>query len=404
MEITPPGQASDAAPAPVTTPAPATPAPAPVSPPAAPVSPASPESVSDIDALLAKNFAANPNETVPLPPESNTPAGSTPPPVPVPAGTPVTAPTTAAADPAEPAPTAEATALAEAAAAASEKILPHRISTSQFDDESQRAMVLHRDLNEGKKPGDPGFVSLKKCLAMIEESMAAPVAAPLEPSMDPAQPFIEQVSTLEKRIAEHEEKIKEYSENPSLYADELSIERVGLEFAKRDVERAKSDAEAARVQEHNQFVEAQNVDRQRSIVAAVEKYPMLADYNSALRAKANEIATALNDPKHREHALVSLPSAPELIADRAAQEMAKEMAATGKVSFPQAMAHLLATATAPALVQQQEQRKVLPAAGSNLGTSVVQAPTVDQKVAAIGDDWKAAEALLNSGREPVYHV
>lgn len=396
METSAPAQASDAAPA-----AP-TPAPAPVAPAAAPAAPvtvpakapdvAKLEAVNDIDAALEANFLINPTEKVPMPGEK-----------PAAAAAPVTVQPVAEVPPA-PAAVPETTPVETDEG----KILPNRIPTNQFDDQTRRALILMHALNEGKKPGDQGYVLLKDCIGRIETADAppAPVAAPVAAQLDKVTKVTNQVAEYETQLDDVATQIKEFQANPELYGEELAEARreqdkleIRLESAK---ERLGELQEAVEEAEKSRVVDA----KAKAILAAEGRYPYLADRAGDLRTIANKMMRELQSPDHPEHAILSLPSAPTIVADRVAHSLAQARAATKGTTFAQELANLMAkpgtaapAAPAPVAAPVAEPRKILPGTGSG-GTEVVQPKTAMQKVAEVGEDWQKAEALLDGGNDP----
>lgn len=406
-----PGQASDAAPAalPVLTqlsgPAPVTatpaaepaPAAAPVTTPAAPVTPAAPASpatltnVDDIDAALEANYLKNPNEKVIIEGLDPTPA---PVPVQAPAPAQVTQP---------PAPVTEA-----AAAADTGRIIPAKIPTGQFSTIEQRAMALSHTLNDGKTPEDPGYVPLEQCLALTKAAHATTAPAtvqsePVAPPPDPVAPRIEAVNAAQSNIDSILEQLAEFKKNPDTFADEIDASKDALTDAKIVLAKAQWDKDAAEAQVAQHAASRDGQAQQRALLNAQARFPSLEDKTSDLRMLANAmILERRNNPQHPEHALTLVPTAPSLFADMAARELAQSRATKNGTEFGLEYAKLLAAPVAakPATPETApvQPAKILPSPGSS-GTPVTVAPTMEQQLAAIGDDPAKAEALLSKGLE-----
>lgn len=393
--------------------------------PAAPVTPAAPaapaksdgiappltsDKVGDIDSILEAKFNLDPN--LPDPTVSRAIAaklakGGTVSPAIASLATP--APAAPAAVTAPPAAVTEPPAATDPPAKTEPdaRLIARDIPTDQFDDQTQRAMILMRALNEGKKPGTPGYVPLKDCIARIETADTPPAPPPSAASVavvaDKLTKVTTQVVELETKLGEIDARIEEYKANPELYSEELAAANEERTEARFDLKLAQ--ARQQDLQEASQAAAAEQNRGQRhaAIVAAEARYPTLADKKGDLRAIANQITAELKADNHPEHGLLALSSAATIIADRAAQRLATARAQQNGTEFAHELAKLLgrpaaATAPPPAPVVQQEPRKVLPSPGSG-GTTPVQPKTPDQKVAEVGDDWKKAEALLDSGND-----
>lgn len=355
-------QAPDAAPTPIHEPAPTA------------------KAEADLTQIPAGNIDALLSEALQIDQQATSAAAIDMPPVtaPTPAPAPAPEPET---PPAEPAAPAEPVATDEPPS--KEKILPGRINPGQFDDTAQRGMVMHRELNAGRKQGDPGYVTLAEAIQMVADTDARANPAPTHEPAAPAPTA--KVTEIQGNLDTLEGQLAEYQREPDQWGEEIKDLRAQIRQANSDLVDAKVAAQfAVRDEQARQAQAAETKDqaivtaRQASLVNATQKYPSLGTRGSPLREASNALATALKDPTHPDHHILADVNASEWIADTAARQVAGQMVKEGKAAdLSTAYEALKAKPTAAAPTPPTptpEARKILPGVG---GPTPVAAPVTE---------------------------
>lgn len=289
--------------------------------------------------------------------------------------------------------------------------LPSRIATSQFEPEAQRAIDLQHTLNTGLKPGDTGFVPLDKCFEMLKGATApAQAAAPPQPpgptAFDLAQTKITEARSNLKALKGKMAELSQFGSD----LDELSDLEEQVDAATQAVVDATVQAALAERDTADAQIEAisrqQAIERQAAL--EVEKrvateWPSVTDHKSLLGAKVQALATAMNNPSHPDHAVLKTPNSSSFVTNRAAVLVAQEMEAMQGIPFAQALASLRAApalGSAPVLpTAENDERRILPAAG-DLGTAQPgPAPTSAEIMADVGFDPDKIDAVMYGGQK-----
>lgn len=241
--------------------------------------------------------------------------------------------------------------------------LPGRITPKQFAADEQKAMRMQHLLNDGKKPGDPGFVSLWEAKAKIDAMEPGKAAVPPEPT--PVEKTSSKVSEAETALkdlrAQRQQAIvdgdpvTDIEQQIEAATDALLAERVEFAVAK---ERAQSQ------QAHEAATKAQTAQELRAASQAevLKEFPDLAKPESPLALAVNQ---AIAELKQSDSPLLYEPEAPEHVKNAGLKILAK---AEG-ITFAQAAlkyAAPQAKAAAQPVVKPviPPPKKVLPASGS----------------------------------------
>lgn len=325
---------------------------------------------------------------------------------------PVTAPEAPTA--VEPAPAAPEAAPAPEPAPATltpeaERLLPNRIHTDQFEPEAQAAMAMQKSLNQGKRPGEPGFITLDTCLAKVKETIAPPTVSPPAPTgptpIELAQTRVSDAkATLDALKAKHAE-LAEFGNDLGDLPAQIEAATEAVVDAKLDAKLAVRDAADAQVAQRASAIQSDHAARLAVEAKVAGQWKGVTDHQSPLGAKVQILAKAMESPNHPDNAVLQSTNAAAIVTERAAILLAQEMEATTGTPFAQALASLrLTPAPAAAIVQPgTEERRILPA-GGNQGTSVPPpAPSEAEVMADIGFDpdkiEEAATAMRGGGRK-----
>lgn len=360
-----------------------------------------PMDLASIDALFAGNAKVEvPQdlvkglEPVPPPPTSIV-AGFTPSePAPSPEPAPEVTEAPAAEVPAADAPAVEAVKPPEP-----ERILPHRIPTANVDTQGQKALKVQHEMNDGLKPGDPGFTTLADAIEIVKGRAATSVV----PRPGPVDIATTQLETAKSQVTEAKAALKDLQlkrQEAAEFGTETTeldqqindaIEKVSeavvtAKFAERDIKQAQD----------GQKLTAQQSEAKARAVAekqAGEQFPSVMVHNSALRQKVDELAAAMQSSTHPDHAVLYSPNAALITTRMAAEALALEASKAG-TPFAQAYAALMAApAAAPAPVPVVEARKILPAPGGAPTSQAAAPPTGEQILMEAGTDPAKLEAI-----------
>ncbi|MCG3768883.1 MAG: hypothetical protein JW394_1004 [Nitrospira sp.] len=231
---------------------------------------------------------------------------------------------------------------------AKEKILPNRITSSQFNQTEQEAIALLREMRHTDKDA-----TLKDAYIIVEQRQEAAKANQPEPTADP-------VEQIEASLSDLRAKRRELATNGSLYETDLDdinvqIENQIQELAELKAERRIEGKSAARAQS-----EAINNTFEQSKAKALASYPTLADETSEHSAATRAYIAELRTPGHPNAALLEAVDAPMLIAmltapqtPKATQQPAKPAAAPP--AAPQPKKIQTASAATPATPQPTQQ-------------------------------------------------
>lgn len=293
------------------------------------------------------------------------------------------------------------------------RILPNRIPTRNLDTEGQRALALQHSLNNGKKPGEPGFVALAEAMRQVQAAdnppAASPAAAPQPTRLDA---LTTSVQGHEQKLTELQDQRAELAKEGTLYGGDidaiqkqidatvlaLSEAKADLKLESRQVEH--SEAERQR-QAHEQAIQA----RESAKTKALDQYPSAGDQNAPLYSEILKMVSELNKPTHPDHGLLGTTNAALTITEKAAIAVAQRLSAEKGTSFAQEFEALQApkapagsTPPGQAPAQPPVPPKVLPGMGRQ--QQVVQAPekTPAQILADVGTDPLAARAALAARR------
>lgn len=356
-----------------------------------------PDDPAAIDAMLAQMVAARSNPATPAPtpetPEPAAPAGVT---------------------PAEPAPT-EPVAPEEPPAGSTPPVepgapgepldvdaFPGRISTKQFDPEAKRAMALQRSLNNGKQPGEPGFVSLAQALAQVQAAdNPAPASEPAGvPQPTQLETLTQTLQSTETKLAELRQQRAERAKEGELYGEELDalnnqIEDAIQELAEVKAEKKLAEREESQTQAQREHAEwtKQVQKREEAKGRALELYPSAADEKTPLGQEVKRYVAELKKPGHADASILTAENAAIVVAERAAMTVAQRMvreqpglrladALESLMAKPEPAAPGQPAAAAPVA------RKVLPGVGG-------------QQPPATGPVKTTAELLNEAGTDPV---
>lgn len=291
----------------------------------------------------------------------------------------------------------------------SEGKMPNRVSTAQFDEETQRAMRVMHAYNNGKKPGDPGYKPLKAFLEQEEPVSTSVKDAPAEPQASDVDLATAQVSQIKSAIAELKAKRAELV-NDGADTDEIDsqLEAAGESLVDAKLE-AKLAAHAAQQEQSQRTTQQQQsiaTQRQTFRDKALERFPTAGDTASPLGARVAARIAELNNPAHPSHKSLLAADAPLTLTVAAATELAEEQAQAGGISFEQAFAALVAkpkaAAPAPAPSAEQTPRKILPAGGVNRTATPPPPKSGEDILNEVGNDPDKAFAALYSGHQKAY--
>lgn len=355
-------------------------------PPAAPVAETT-DLPTDFETLEAA-FNGQPI-TVPTASVESVEAAAPAPVVAAPSATPVVAPVTPPAVPAAP-----------AAAPASQET------------EAARAIALQTTLNNGRQPGQPGYVSLRDSLDMIarQDQPAAP-AAPEPPPPSPLAIATEHLTTaqtdveaIEARISELEIQQEQLGEDQAFYGPKHAEVQKEITKAVRELGDAKLKlVDAQRQAEGAETIELQREQEVRRSVrdAAIRDYPAVADKTTLLGSRVDARIQQMKAPTHPDHQLLSSPNAALHVTQTVAIEVANELAARNGTSFAAELAALRAPAGAAQPVE-------IPPRLSPPGGGPAPAPpspmNEQQMLAKAAEDPEFADQLLYGGNRGTFFI
>ncbi len=284
------------------------------------------------------------------------------------------------------------------------RILPNRISTAQFEPEAQRAMSMQYALNNGRKHGDPGFVTLADALQRVRTADNPPAPTPAAP--EPPQPS--QFEVLTTSLADAETRLAELlaNKNELLQGGRLSdedtaaLDRQILE-AQRDASRletrmefAKRDEEAMQAQRAASEREATIKARSSVMDRVIQQYPTANDNDSPLGKEVTTLVAELKQPGNKDRSILSAENAAEIITERAATRLARKMASEQGIKFADALDSLMAPADQTPPESQQTPPRILPGVGKQAPTVTLARKTGAEVLADVGTDPAKARAAL----------
>lgn len=283
------------------------------------------------------------------PPAEETPAGDQPPPVEPPKEEPKEAPK------------------AEEPPAGKEKILPHRVSTSQFTPTEQRAIALAKEFEAAGET----VPSLRDRIDMIERrDREAQAAEEAERAAAAEPPKPSESETLAAQLGDIDQKISAAEENGDT-AEALKLTRQRSDVALAHDRALRSEGEA-----RNHYRSQVEEGRAASKAEAVKMFPSSADDSTPMGQEVQNTLRALRNPKHPDHEILYTVNAPMRLAQMAAHNLAQRMAQEQGIGFGEAYASLLAK---PEVVPPP-----VPAKKVNPGTAAP-APPATKAPAKLGD-------------------
>jgi hypothetical protein len=277
--------------------------------------------------------------------------------------------------------------------------LPGRISPKQFASDEQKAMRLQHVLNDGKKPGDPGFVSLWEAKAQLDARDGKATTPPATP--DPVEAINSAVSELDTNLKALREQKREAIANGEEVAEiEEKIEAARDAIQEQKVKLAIAEDRAQRQQAQEAATKAQTAQQQLASTKAevLKEFPDINNLETPFGATAGEVIADLAD-----HPAMQTPEAPEFVKNEALKRIAKK----DGITFAQAVLKYSAPPAAPVAPKAAPVtkpaapavRKVLPAVGSQTTTPPKAAPTAEEMLAQAESDPLAAERFLYGNRK-----
>ena len=283
--------------------------------------------------------------------------------------------------------------------------LPHRIPTSQFDPDTQRALATMHAMNDGRKPGEDGYVNLRQVMDMLTPKAQPQQAAPLVQQPDPAQVAASRVDQIEAQIADLRRQRQDQIDNGNP-TDETESQ---LEKANRALISATVQAEVAKTRvADEQAREAAQAEAQlkklrtESRDRAVKDYPDAANPTSPIGVRLVALRKAMEDPTHPDHGMLYTATIPEVLVQKAVNQLAYEASEKENIPLAQALARFTpkavpsqaAPAPQPPAAAEPQPRKVLPASGGNRTTPPVAAKPPEQLVQEAKNNPKLAREYL----------
>lgn len=289
------------------------------------------------------------------------------------------------------------------------RILPSRISTQQFEPEAQRAMALQHSLNNGKKHGEPGFVSLSEALKQVQ---AADNPAPANEPVPDAQPT--QLETLGTKLQSTEQKLAELraqraerSKEGELYGEDLNALNEQIENTIQELAEVKAEKKLAERDEHQTQAQREQAEYNRKIAKreeakgrALELYPTAGDETKPLGQEVKRYVAELKKPGHPDASILTAENAAIVVAERAAMTVAQRMVREQPgVRLADALESLMAPPpAAPAGQPAAAPVKVLPGMGRQMPTPVLPPKTAADVLADVGTDPVKIAAALAATR------
>lgn len=275
-------------------------------------------------------------------------------------------------------------------------------------------MALQHTLNNGKKPGDAGFVTLAQALQQVQaaDNPAPSSEAPVAPQPTQLETLTATVQSAETKLAELRQRRSEMAAEGTLYGDELdSINRQiedeiqSLAEHKADlkhIQRETEQTEAQRQQaEHQRAVK----DRSDAKAEALKQYPTAGDESLPLGREVKALVQELNQPGNPDASILTAKNAATIVCERAAVRLAQRTAAEKGTTFAEEFGKLIATTqaapAAPAAPATPEPQRVLPGVGRQQPQAAVPQKTAAQILAEVGTDpvkIREAQAAMNQGR------
>lgn len=276
--------------------------------------------------------------------------------------------------------------------AAPEKILPNRITTSQFDEREQKAINLMHVVNAGKKPGDVGRIGIADALAQLDQ-MEGKGKAATPPAPTPIEQTSAKVTEAETHLAALREQKKEAIENGEPVTEiEEQIELARDAVIEQRVE--------AKHQQAAKVAETQSEgERQRAAIRAdlSKDFPTMDVPTSDLGIAIRETITDLHREDHPDHLDLFKVEAPEKVLTAALKHLAKK----DGISLPQAVLKYSAPAQAPVAAKAAPApkppatpppKKFTPANGSQATQPPKGQPSVQEVYDALKDDGDGQSA------------
>lgn len=365
-----------------------------------------PTNLDDIEALFAgKGNVQVPNEAIE--PAHRAKAAAAPvTPEPGPLSAAPAAPVTEA--PAVEAPLEAAPEAPVAPEAVSEPVLPNRIPTAKLDPLAKRALAVQHEMNSGLNPGDAGYTSLRDVMNMLDTTAPkaeAPVArpSPIDVSkvhVEAAKEKVTQARAALKDLSTKRAELVEYGQDTADIDQQITDATEGIANAVVDARLAEHNVIQTQQTEAQRAAEADRQARVKYQAKAMEQYPSVADVNSPLWGKVDQMAKAMKDPMHPSHNVLWSQNSAEIVTQMAATELAQEMSAKGGTTFADALASLMATPKAAAPVASVQDRRVLPAAGAAPTSQAPPPLTGEELLAQAGTDPEALETAFANSDKP----
>lgn len=221
-----------------------------------------------------------------------------------------------------------------------ERILPNRISTSQFKPEEQEAIALLPEL----KKADP-TASLRDAFLVLDRRKAEANAPVLAPVVQPPGPT--EIDTLTAELADVDAILNKAAEEDSRFTPELKAATAKQAQLTARLELAHERERQAQSAQDTAFATARAAAR----VEAETQYPDAGNPGTPLgREVAQTIAALKGNPAHPDHNLLYVANAPLVIAQNAAMKLAQAESRETGIPVAQALANLMAKPTVAAPV------------------------------------------------------
>lgn len=288
-----------------------------------------------------------------------------------------------------------------------EKLLPNRIHTAQFEPEAQAAMAMQASLNQGLRPGEPGFVGLAECLASVRgvTSPPPPPVTPPAPSgpspIELAQTRISDAEATLEALEAKQAELTEYGSDLGEIKGQIKAAQKAVTQATVAASLAERDAADAQVAQRVQAIESDHAARLAVEAKVASQWQGVTDRTSPLGAKVQMLAKAMESPNHPDNAVLRSTNAAAIVTERAAILLAQEMEVTTGTPFAQALDSLRlkpSPAAAPAVLETGE-RRILPAGGNQGTLAPPPAPTESEVMADIGFDPDKLDAAMYGGQK-----